>query len=89
VTKIAGVHVPVADTFVKLGFLYDPSAPPAKRIKVFVSNVEQSTYVTAANIAAATFPDGEELGFLFGMKMGSAVLAEAAIDWWAFAQLID
>lgn len=88
VTKIAAVHVPVADTFVKLGFLYDPFAPAAKRIKVFVNNVEQTTYVTAANIATATFPDGEELGFLFGQKKGAATEAEVAIDWWAFAQVI-
>lgn len=87
--KISGVHVPVADTFVKLGFLYDPYAVTEKRIKVFVNNVEQSTYVTGANIAAATFPDAEALAFLAGYKNTTAVAGELAIDWWAFAQVLS
>jgi len=91
VEKIAGVHTWVADDFVKLGFIYDPSADTSKRIKVFVNNTEQSTYVTGTNIATATgsaFPDGEELQALFGHKNGSAAAGELAIDWWAFAQVI-
>lgn len=88
-TLISGVHVPVADDFVKLGFIHDPRAKASQRIKVFVNNVEQSTYGTATNIAAATFPDGEELTALFGVKNGSAAASEFAIDWWAFAQLIS
>jgi hypothetical protein len=85
---IAGVHVPVADDFVKLGFVYDPSESASKRIKVFVNNVEQSTYVTAANIAAATFPDGVILSMLAGFKNTTAVATEMAIDWWAYAQVL-
>lgn len=87
--KIAGVHVPVADDFVKLGFIYDPRAKASQRIKVFVNNVEQSTYVTATDIAAATFPDAELLTFLAGFKNTTAAAGELALDWWAFAQLID
>lgn len=87
-TKIAGVHVPVADDFVKLGFIYDPTAPASKRIAVFVNNVEQNTYVTAANIAASTFPDGVILSMLAGFKNTTAVAAELAMDWWAYAQVI-
>lgn len=87
--KIAGVHVPVADDFVKLGFIYNPKAPADKRIKVYVNNVEQSTYVTATNIAAATFPDAELLTFLAGFKNTTAAAGELAIDWWAFAQYIS
>lgn len=87
--KIAGVHVPVADDFVKLGFIYDPRAKASQRIKVFVNNVEQNTYVTATDIAAATFPDAEALTFLAGFKNTTAAAGELAIDWWAFAQLID
>jgi hypothetical protein len=94
VTKIASVHTLVADDFVKLGFLYDPDASTDKRIKVFVNNVEQTTYVTSTNISTATgsaFPDGEEMGALFGIKSGSdgsTAAAELALDWWAYAQLI-
>jgi hypothetical protein len=86
--KIAGVHVPVADDFVKLGFIYNPAAPADKRIKVFVNNTEQTTYVTATNIAAATFPDAEALGMLAGFKNTTAAAGELAMDWWAFGQIV-
>lgn len=90
VDKIEGVAVPVADTFVKLGFIYDPSAPASQRIKVFVDNVEQSTYVTATDIATATFPDAESLVPTFGMKgIAGSVALELAIDWWALAQVLS
>lgn len=88
VAKIAGVKVPVADTFMKLGFIYDPEATAAKRIKVYVDNVEQSTYVTATNIDTVTFPDAEALAFLAGYKNTTAAAGEMAIDWWAWAQVI-
>lgn len=91
VTSISDAHTLVADTFVKLGFLYDPSAPASKRITWYVDNVEQSTYVTATQIATATFPDAEALTFLFGYKntIGTTPsTTEGAIDWWAFAQLV-
>ncbi len=81
----------VADTYVKLGFIYDPSAVTAKRITWYVDNVEQSTYVTGTQIATATFPDAEALTFLFGYKntIGTTPsTTEGAIDWWAWAQVI-
>jgi hypothetical protein len=86
--KIATVHIPVADTYVKLGFVYDPAAKASERIKVFVNNVEQATCVTAANIAAATFPDAVILSMLAGFKNTTAVATELAIDWWAYAQIL-
>ena len=82
------VKVPVADTFIKFGFVYDPDAPTDKRITAYLDNVEQSTYVTGTQIAAATFPDAEALAFLAGFKNTTAVATEMAIDWWAFAQVI-
>jgi len=85
---IEGAGVPTADTFIKLGFIYDPGAAASKRITTYVDNVEQSTYVTSTNIAAATFPDAEALTFVFGMKgIAGSVALEDAIDWWAAAQL--
>jgi hypothetical protein len=84
---IAGVEVPAADTFTKLGFKYDPDAPDAKQIKVYVNNVEQSTYVTATQIAAATFPDAEPLAMVWAVKVGTAAVSKAQMDWWRIAQL--
>lgn len=81
--KIAGVHVPVAATFVQLGFMFDPFAEAAKRIKVYVDGVEQSTYVTATNIATATFPDAEPLGMVWCAKVGAAAEIKSQLDWWA------
>lgn len=75
-----------ADTFYKVGFVYDPLAPSSKRITVYVDNEEQSTYVTGTNIAAATFPDGEELQPLFGIKNGTGATTTLTMDWWAFYQ---
>ena len=90
VDAISDVAALVNNTFLKLGFVYDPSAPSSKRITVYVDNVEQSTYVTGTQIAAATFPDAETLVPAFAVKgiVGSKAV-ELAIDWWAFAQLID
>lgn len=79
---IDDVHTLVADTYVKLGFVYDPYAPRAKRIAAFVNGVEQSTYVTGTLIEAATFPDGEELQPLFGLKTGAAAAKTLSLDWW-------
>lgn len=85
-TTISGVQALVANTWYKLGFVYDPAAPESKKISVFIDNVEQSTYVTATNIAAATFPDGEELTFLAGVKNQTTTASALDIDWWAFYQ---
>jgi hypothetical protein len=88
VVVIAGVHVPVADTYVKLGFVYDPAADAAKRIAVFVDNVEQTTYVTETNIATATFPDNEHLSLCWVTKVGTgSAEVKAQMDWWRLAQL--
>ena len=84
----SGAGVPVADTFIKLGFHYNPKAETAKRITFYVDGVEQNAYVTGTNIAAATFPDGEELCFLAGLKNGTGQVNEFAIDWWRYAQLV-
>lgn len=84
VTPISGVQALTASTWYNVGFIYNPLAPTQHRIKFFVNNVEQSTYVTGANIAtAAAFPDGEELQPLFGMKNGSGASASLDIDGWA------
>ena len=84
---IANIKAMVADTYVKVGFKYDPDEIAAKRIKIYHDNVEQSTYVTGTNIAAATFPDAEEMGLLLATKVGAAAESKLELDWWRFAQL--
>jgi len=88
-TPIAALQTLVADTWYKVGFVYDPAAPPAKRITFYLNNAEQATYVTATNIAAATFPDAEELTFSALTHQGGATGAWSLyLDWWAFGQVI-
>jgi hypothetical protein len=88
VDAISDIAALTNDTFVKLGFLYDPLAEASKRITVFVDNVASATYVTATNIATATFPDAETLNFVAAMKsIAGSDNVEMAIDWWAFCQI--
>jgi hypothetical protein len=81
----SGLQTLAVDTWYKMGFIYDPSAPTSERIKVFVDNVENITKVTGTNIAAATFPDGEELSPVFGVKNVTDIML-MDIDWWALFQ---
>lgn len=76
-----------ANTWYNVGFVFDPNAPSSERIKIFVDNVEQSTYVTATDIAAATFPDAQNLA------MYAAIINSANndpqhfdLDLWGFYQ---
>lgn len=82
VTKIAVAQAVTASTWYKLGFIYDPNAVADKRITVFVDGVDEGTYVTATNIATATFPDGEELNPLFGVKNSTTTATVLDIDWY-------
>jgi len=85
---IAAMDSLVADTYVKTGFVYDPARDTANRIAAYLNNVEQSTYVTGTNIAAATFPDAEEMCFSAGSKNGEATATNFDIDWIGFAQVM-
>lgn len=86
-TVVTNAATLVADTWVQLGFRYQPWAPTEKRIAFFVNGVEQSSYVTGTNIAAATFPDGEELAMSFLTKCAAGAESKLHMDWWAAAQL--
>ena len=89
-TLITTAHTLVANTHVNLGFVYDPDEETAKRIKFYVDNVEQSTYVTATQIATATgvaFPDAQYMAPTVGTKLGSAVAGTLTMPWWRIAQL--
>lgn len=87
--NVAGVDTLVADTYVKVGFLYNPSAPAAKKIAWFINGKEQSTYVTNTLLTtAADFPAGEELALLFATKVGAAAEVKAQLDWWGAFMLL-
>ena len=83
-----GVHTLVADTYVKLGFVYDPAEEAGKQIRYYVNGAETATSVTATNIAAATFPDSVNMGLLATIKTGEGVAKTLTLDWWRVAQLL-
>jgi hypothetical protein len=88
-TGLDSLDVIVADTYVKLGFFYDPDAAAAKRIKLYVNGLEYTTGVSATNIATATFPDGEEMNLMFYASAGNGGDDfTATMDWWRIAQLV-
>lgn len=87
-TVKASVATMVADTYMRLGFIYQPNAVAAEQIAFFVDGIEQPDYVTGTNIAAATFPDAEELAMLWATKVGAAAESKLQLDWWACAQLL-
>ncbi len=76
----------VADTWMKLGCVYDPNAEADKKLKFFIDGVELGDSVTDAIIAAGTaFPTDEELTLVLLTKNGDVGNAEHAtyMDWWA------
>ena len=82
----ANIASMVADTYMKMGFLYDPgNHPNDKKIKIFVDNgEEEAVYVTQTQLDAATFPDGEELCLFLATKVGTgSAEVKSQLDWWA------
>lgn len=84
---IANVQTMVADTYYKVGLHYNPWAPTSKRLAFFVDGVEQSTYLTSAQLAAAIFPAGEEMHLLAGSKAGAGTASTLTLDWWQAAMV--
>ena len=81
----------VADTYVKLGFKYDPHAVDvAKKIEFFVDGVKSNTAVSETDIDAATFPESEPLQPMILTKTGTASLTDTvSVDWVYAAQYCD
>lgn len=84
---IAAAATLAAGTYVNVGFRYDPTAPAAKRISVFVNGSMLSTHVTATMIAASHFPDAEELTMTMGVAPDTTNSGTMTVDRWTCAQL--
>lgn len=92
---IADVATAVADTYIKLGFVYDPDAPVTKRIKFYVDGVEQSTYVGEASGDATVylrdttnFPGAVGMSPLIASKDGDNADFDVTLKWWRCYQLL-
>jgi hypothetical protein len=80
----------VADTWMKLGCVYDPCGPLNKKLTFFIDGEPLDDSVTDAIIVAATaFPTGEEMTLVFLTKNGDGTPAAHAayMDWWALGTL--
>lgn len=84
-TLIAGVAVPVADTYIKLGFTYNPSGG-GERIAAYVNGVKHATTFGGGTTTAANFPDGEELAPTLIAKAITSTAVVVEMDWWCIAQ---
>ena len=85
----AGIATLANDTFFKVGFVYTPWDDANHQIKLYYNNIEQGTYVTSTNIAAATFPSNDQMNFVCGQKNGSANAGTLTLDWWQCVQLLE
>jgi hypothetical protein len=89
-TMIDNMHVIVADTYVKTGFVYHYKNAAARQIKIYKNGVINSTYVTKALIDNTTnFPGGEEMALLAGCKETSAAAQSLTLDWWRAALVVN
>ena len=84
-TVLGDAATVTAGTYVKLGFVFDPNAPAAEKIKIYVDGVEKTTFVTEANMQAATFPSGDTMSPLIAIKADSANDLTVSLDWWRAA----
>jgi hypothetical protein len=76
----SGLKAIAADTWYQLGFIFDPAEPnPARRLKIFIDNAVVA-YVSATQIAAATFPSAVLLGAGIGLKNQTTAISSGVID---------
>jgi hypothetical protein len=76
----------VADTWMKLGCVYDPLAESGQTMKFFIDGVELGDSVTNAIIATGTaFPTDEEMTLVLLTKNGDGNTTAHLVymDWWA------
>lgn len=93
VVVLANAATLVANTYIKLGFLYDPTPGDGNCLKFFVDGVQiniAANTVSSANIAAATFPNDVPLVEMFGFIMnGTGNACYTSLDWIAAAQYYE
>lgn len=80
----------VAATWYKCGFIFDPNYPnPNQILRYFIDGVligGTLSLQTITALAAATFPTGEEMGPVWGVKNGATTATALDVDWVAIYQ---
>lgn len=78
-----------AYTFKKLGLVYDPTGPAARRIVFYADNLELTTPYSHASLIATTNLDANALGLIFSACADSAGTTYTGwMKWWRVAQLL-
>lgn len=89
-TVLANAVTLAANTYVKLGFIYNPfELDASKKIKFYVNSVDIGYYVNTTQIDTATFPEGETLQPVWLTKVGAAAESKTQLDWICAVQYAD
>ena len=80
------VHQFVADTYVKLGMVFDPL--DGNRLSFFVNGVKCADSKVIPNGTGVDFPADVRLAPIVGQRLGAGSSSLTTIDWWRAAQLI-
>lgn len=82
------VHQFVADTYVKLGMVFDPNDKDgANLLSFYVNGVRHATTKTVPNDTGTDFPADVTLSPIVGHRLGASTSSVTTIDWWRCAQL--
>jgi len=92
-TLLANAGTMTANTFIKLGLEYNPTPGDLNCLKFYIDGVHVNRVantVSAADIAAATFPDAVAVVPVFGFIMnGTGDASYPALDWIAAGQWFE
>lgn len=88
--QAGAVTLSAANTFIKLGMVYDPNEPVAADcLKFYADNLQLQGKMSRSAIAALTNLDSNPLGLIFATVADTAgTTAAAYLDWWRVAQLL-
>ena len=86
--KDAAVTGLAANTFMKLGMVFDPKLPAAKRITFYKNGVPLADKVTNSTLTGLTNLDANALGLMLATVVDSGGAAiNFWMDWWAVGQI--
>lgn len=85
VTVKADAHTLVADTWVKVGFLFEPEK---KLVTYFKNGVPLAETKAVSDTAGSAFPNDVRLGMCFGFTSGATTPSVWSMDWWKCYQHI-
>lgn len=85
VTVKADAHTLVADTWVKVGWLFEPHR---KLVTYFVNGIPLTATKAVSDTAGDAFPNDVRMGLCFGFTSGATTPSVWSMDWWKGLQAI-